>query len=216
EVLLTAITEPNGPIVVVLTLRADFYDRPMRYPKLSRLIEGHHVSVLPMDLHDLRAVIEEPAAQPDVQLTFEGNLVGDLLFETQDQAGALPLLEFTLDQLFQRREGHWLTQQAYQAIGGVKGALTKHAEATYAALPSEEHSTFARVLFLRLVDPGTTEQDTTRRRAARSELSLPDEKQTLMLNEVTDAFIAARLLTTNEITGETTIEVSHEALIREW
>jgi WD40 repeat protein/serine/threonine protein kinase len=216
EVLLAAVTEPNGPVMAVLTLRADFSDRPMRYPKLSRLIEARHVSVLPMELHDLRAVIEEPAAQPDVQLTFEGNLVGDLLFETQGQAGALPLLEFTLDQLFQRREGHWLTQQAYQAIGGVKGALTKHAEATYAALPSEEHRKLARVLFLRLVDPGTTEQDTTRRRAARSELLLPDEKQTLILNEVADAFTTARLLTSNEITGETTIEVSHEALIREW
>ncbi len=40
--------------------------------------------------------------------------------------------------------------------------------------------------------------------------------QTRLLQEVTDAFIAVRLLTTNEIAGTTTIEVSHEALIREW
>src|SRR5205085_10151695 len=92
DLLLTAVTEPGGPVIAVLTLRADYYDRPMRYPQLSRLIEACHVSVLPMDLHDLRAVIEEPAAQPDVQLTFEANLVGDLLFEAQGQAGALPLL----------------------------------------------------------------------------------------------------------------------------
>ena len=59
-----------------------------------------------MELHDLRAVIKQPAALPDVQVTFEGNLVGDLLFEVQGQMGALPLLQFTLDQLYQRRNDH--------------------------------------------------------------------------------------------------------------
>ena len=216
DLLLTAVTEPDGPVIAVLTLRADFYDRPMRYPKLCRLIEAHHVPVLPMAVHDLRAVIEEPAALPDVQLTLENNLVGDLLFDTQGQAGALPLLEFTLDQLYQCREGYWLTLKAYQEIGGVKGALAKHAEATYASLPSDEHRILARTLFLRLIDPGVTEQDTTRRRASITELSLADEKQTRLIEEVANAFVAARLLITNEIAGETTIEVSHEALIREW
>src|SRR6266487_3714674 len=216
DVLLTAVTEPDGPLVAVLTLRADFYDRPMQYPMLSRLIEAYHAPVLPMELHDLRAVIEGPAAQPDVQLTFDENLVGDLLFEAQGQAGALPLLEFTLDQLFQRREGHWLTQQAYQQIDGVKGALTKHAESIYASLPSEEHRALVRTMFLRLIDPGLTEQDTTRRRASLQELSLPNAKQAQIMRDVVAAFIDARLLTTSKMAGETTIEVSHEALIREW
>src|SRR5439155_50410 len=79
--------------------------------------------------------------------------------------GALPLLEFTLDQLFQQRNDHQLSLSAYQKIGGVKGALAKQAEATYASLPSDEHRRLARVLFLRLIDVGTTEQDTTRPRA---------------------------------------------------
>ncbi|HYU74756.1 MAG TPA: right-handed parallel beta-helix repeat-containing protein, partial [Ktedonobacteraceae bacterium] len=169
-----------------------------------------------MEIQELRQVIEEPAALPDVRLTFEGNLVGDLLFETQGQAGTLPLLEFTLDQLFQRREGQTLTMAAYREMGGVKGALAKHAESTYASLPSDEHRSFAQMLFMRLVNLGTTEQDTTRRRAALSELSLPDAKQAALLREVADTFITARLLTTSEFAGVTTIEVSHEALIREW
>ena len=54
-----------------------------------------------MDVEDLRATIEQPSALPHVQLSFEGNLVGDLLFEMQGQVGALPLLQFTLDQLFE-------------------------------------------------------------------------------------------------------------------
>ncbi len=216
DVLVTAVTEPRGPVMVILTLRADFYDRPLSYPALAQLLQQHHHLVLPMDIQDLRAIIEQPAALPDVQLTFEGNLVGDMLFDAQGQAGALPLLEFTLNQLFQRREGHWLTLQAYQQIGGVKGALAKQAESTYASLPSAEHRRLARALFLRLIDPGITEQDTTRRRATLPELSLPDPKHTTLMRESVDAFIAARLLTTNMIEGITTIEVSHEALIREW
>jgi hypothetical protein len=74
----------------------------------------------------------------------------------------------------------------------------------------------ARVLLLRLIDPGISEQDATRRRAAMQELTLPDETQTRILHEVAEAFIAAHLLTTNEFAGVRTIEVSHEALIREW
>jgi hypothetical protein len=169
-----------------------------------------------MDLTELRAVIERPAALPDVQAVFEDDLVSDLLFEIQGQVGALPLLQFTLDQLFQRRRGRQLTLQAYREIGGVKGALAKHAEDTFMSLPSDEHRRLARALFLRLIDPGATEQDTTRRRAALSEFSLPEASQTRRLQEAINAFVAARLLTTDEIAGTTTIEVSHEALIREW
>ncbi len=216
DLLLTASTEPRGPLLVLLTLRADFYDRLLQYPELYQLVKAHQRPLFPMEVDDLRATIEQPAALPDVQLTFEGNLVGDLLFEMQGQAGPLPLLQFTLDQLFQRRSGHRLTLQAYREIGGVKGALSQHAEQTYAALPSEEHRKLARALFVRLIDPGATEQDTTRRRAMLSEFTLADATQTRLMRETIDAFIAARLLTTNEVAETTTIEVSHEAVIREW
>jgi serine/threonine protein kinase len=177
DLLVTAVTETRGPLIVILTLRADFYDRLAQYPELGRLIQKHHQMVFPMEIENLRAIIEQPAAISDVQLTFEGNLIGDLLFDTQGQVGALPLLEFTLDQLFQQRIGHQLTLEAYQKIGGVKGALAKHAEATYASLPSEEHRKLARSLFLRLIDPGIIEQDVILRRLALSELSLSTRKR---------------------------------------
>jgi WD40 repeat protein len=216
DLLVTAVSEPRGPLQIILTLRADFYDRPLGYPALGRLLESRGKVVLPMSLKNLREAIEGPAALPDVRLRFEDGLVGDLLFEVRGQAGALPLLQFTLDQLFQRRVGGRLTLAAYQEIGGVRGALAGHAEATYAALPSDEHRRLARALFLRLVDPGATEQDTTRRRSALGELLLPSPESTATMHTVADAFVAARLLTTNVIAGVTTIEVSHEALIREW
>ncbi len=216
DLLVTAVTERRGPTILILTLRADFYDRPMHYLELCKLIESHQRLVPPMDLKGLREVIEKPASLPDVQLTFEDDLVSDLLFDVQEQVGALPLLQFTLDQLFRQRSEHHITLKAYHEMGGVKGAMAKHAESTYAALPSGEHQHLVRVLFLRLIDPGWSEQDTTRRRAALWELSLPDAKQTTIMRETVDTFIAARLLTTNEVAATTTVEVSHEALIREW
>ncbi len=216
NLLVTAVSEPGGSLVAILTLRADFYDRPMRYPSLVPLLEGQGRLIPPMTQAEIRAAIEQPAARTDVQLRFEENLIGDLLFEVRGEPGALPLLQFTLDQLFARREGHRLTLIAYQELGGVRGALALHAEATYTALPTDEHRRFARALLLRLIDPGATEQDTARRRARLAELELPDSHETLIMRETAGALIAARLLITNEQAGVTTIEVSHEALIREW
>ena len=89
-----------------------------------------------------------------------------------------------------------MTSQAYQALGGARGALALHAEATYGALASDADRALARALFLRLIDPGLTEQDTTRRRAAISEFVLPDPQRTARLEAVAQAFIAARLLVT--------------------
>lgn len=216
DLLLTAATTPGGPLFVLLTLRADFYDRPMQYPRLSRLIQAHERQVLPMEVEDLRATIEQPAVLPGVGLSFEGNLVGDMLFEVQGQIGALPLLQFTLQQLFERREGHHLTLQAYHALGGVKGALARHTEQTYTDLPSEEHRRLARTLFLRLLEPGASQRGTTRRRAALSEFTFADPTQTRLMRETIDRFVTARLLTASEVGGITTIEVGHEAVIREW
>jgi parallel beta-helix repeat protein len=216
ELLVTALSEPRGPVVVVLTLRADFYDRVLSSSVLCPLIEQHQCVIPPMDVQELRMVIEQPARLADVQLTFEGDLVGDLLFEMQGQAEALPLLEFALDQLFHRRRGHQLTREAYEDVGGVKGALIRQAESTYASLPSEEHRRLARTFFLRLIEPGASEQDTTRRRAARSELLLADPKETVLLEQVSEAFVRARLVTSTTIAGAAVVEVSHEALIREW
>lgn len=216
DLLVTACTQQRSPLIVIITLRADFYDRPMQYPALYTLIEQFQIPLLPIGLDDLRAVITRPATLPDVQLMFEDNLIGDILFDLQGQIGALPLLQFTLDQLFQRREGRQITLQAYAESGGVKGALSQHVERIYQGLPSEEYRTATRELFLRLIDPGMTEQDTTRRRTPLSEFIFPDRAKTQHVQEIIEVFIKARLLTTNQSNNVTTIEVSHEAIIREW
>jgi serine/threonine protein kinase len=150
NLLQTSVTEWQGPVFLILTLRADFYDRLMVSSELGRLIQQYQLVVWPMEVDELRAAIKGPTALPDVLLTFEENLVGDLLYEVRGQVGALPLLQFTLDQLFERRKDHLLTQQAYQEIGGVKGALAKRAEAIYHTRLAKGESAGACAGYMRL------------------------------------------------------------------
>ena len=216
DLLTTAVTEPDGVLILFLSMRADFYDRPLQYNAFGKLIESQHVGITPMTLADLYDVVQKPAQLPDVGLQFEENLVMEMVFAVREEAAALPLLQFTLDQLFEQRDGNILTWQAYQEIGGIQGALAQHAEATYNNLPSKQHEQLARALFLRVIEPGQTEQETTRRRANYSELTLPDVEQTRILQETADAFVDARLLVSDQSDDTRTLEVSHEALIREW
>jgi WD40 repeat protein len=216
DLITTAVNEATSVVTVILSMRADFYDRPLAYPELGVLMEAHTRTVMPMSLADLYDAILRPTQLADVQLEFDEGLVSELVFAVRDEAGALPLMQFALDQLFQRREGRRLTWAAYNTIGGVRGALAKHAEETYSRLPSDDHRRLARALFLRLIEPGATELDTTRRRASQTELVLADLEATARLAETKTAFVDARLLTTDRVGDHETVEVSHEAIIREW
>lgn len=216
SLLVTASTEQDGPVIVLCTLRADFYDKPMSYPELGSIIERHNKSVFPMTMDELEAAIRCPASQVDVQLTYDKQLIEEIILELQGQTGALPLLQFTLEQLFTNRTGHDLTFQAYHELGGVKGALSRHAERTYQHLPSDEHRRLARTLFIRLIDLDATEQKVTSRRTSFSEFNTGNAKQDHVMKEVIDTFIAARLLTISQMREVTAVEISHEALSREW
>jgi WD40 repeat protein len=216
DLLVTATTEPHGPLFAVLAMRADFYGRLLLYPELARLIETSHLTVYPLDIQEQRAVIEQPAHLPDVQVRFEDNLVGELLFDIREQAGALPLLQFTLDRLFRERQGWMLTLRAYADMGGVVGALTGHADEMYNNLPSENHQKLAQALFFRLMHLERLEKSVTKRRIPLSALTLIDPQKTEVLANVREIFTDGRLLTTNTIGDVSTVEVSHEVLIDKW
>ena len=218
DLLVAAATEPGGPLAVVLTVRADFYHRFLDAPELWTLLEPRTRYIPPMAPTDLREAIVGPARLPDVGLRFEEGLVGDLLAEVEGRAGALPLLQFALDRLYEWRDGTLLTGAAYAAMGGVRGALARRAEATYAGLPGAERQALARALFLRLIELGESPAETVRRRAPRAELEVADPRGAARMEDVVAAFVGARLLTVAvaEADGAPSIEVSHEALIWEW
>jgi HEAT repeat protein len=212
NLLVTAVNEPECPLTVILTLRADFYHHPMNYPDLGTLIEDHNKSVLPMNLRELRRAIEEPARLAG--LTFEGSLVGDLIFDLREDqqalAGALPLLQFTLELLYNARIENQLTFTAYEAIGRVNGAIGNHAEEVFAQLNENAQEALPKV-FYALVDVDER-GEATRKRAPLPELTRDSASEQLV-----NALIHERLLLTDLSEDEIAfMEVAHEALLRSW
>ncbi len=210
--LLSAATDPRGRVRVILTLRADFYDRPLLVPRLAELVRASTEVIVPLSAREMEQAITAPAER--VGLRLEAGLVATMLKDVGEQPGTLPLLQYALTELFERREGVTLTLAAYQAMNGVKGALTRRADEIYASLDAESQA-LARQVFLRMVTLGEGVED-TRRPVLLAELNaLGDEAA---VDEVVTAFGDYRLLTfdNDPITRGPTVEIAHEALLREW
>lgn len=213
ESLATAILDERSRLRLVITLRADFTDKPLRYVDFGELMNRRFEFILPLTPDELERAILNPAQR--VGLKLEKGLASSIIRDTENQPGTLPLLQYALSELFEKRDGRTLTTKAYQEIGGVLGALGRSAEAIYSNL-DEDAQTAARQLFLRLVTLGEGTED-TRRRVLRDEL----ESLTTVRGQwsaVIDIFGKARLLSFDRdpITRGATIEVAHEALLREW
>jgi WD40 repeat protein/energy-coupling factor transporter ATP-binding protein EcfA2 len=213
DLLVAAAAETNASVTVILTLRADFFDRVLVHPVLSTMISRHNYLLRPMTTAELRESVEKPAALAG--LILESGLVEEILLDLGDEPGSLPLLQFTLDQLYEQREGRRLTLAAYKKIGGVRGALAQHAETTYNLLRSDEHRAVAQIMFLRLVEVGAN-GEIARRRITRDELTLPDPEASAMMDHVSAEFVDAHLLFTDTLANTETVSISHEALIRAW
>ena len=213
ELLQHAVTAPRSRVRLVITLRADFYDRPLQYPDFGELVRSRMETVLPLNAGELEQAIVGPAQRVGVR--FEDGLVAAIVSDINYQPGALPLLQFALTELFEVRENRTLTKQGYEQIGRAAGALAKRAEQLYLEL-DETGREAVRQMFLRLVTLGEGSDD-TRRRVARSELLAIAQDADLM-DEVIDTFAAYRLLALDHDPGtrSPTVEVAHEAILREW
>jgi serine/threonine protein kinase len=211
--LLVAVTQPGCRLRVMITLRADFYDRPLLYPGFGELIRRHSEVVLPLSAEEMEQAVVGPAERAGLKV--EPALVSAITAEISEQPGALPLLQYALTEIFERREGDTLTLQAYQASGGVLGALARRAEELYTQLDDQEQEA-ARQMFLRLVTLGGGVED-TRRRVAQAELIAVSDNQEAA-QAVLDTYSKYRLFTfdNDPVTRAPTAELAHEALIREW
>jgi WD40 repeat protein len=239
-----AVLDPHSRLRVVATLRADFYDRPLLYPDFGELMRVRTEVVLPLSAEELERAIVGPAAR--VGMTPEAGLVATIVKEVGAQPGALPLLQYALTELFERRAGRALTLDAYHASGGVLGALAHRADELFDRL-DEPGQEAVRQLFLRLVTPGEGVEDTRRRvrlaellttkttkndtkitkgegkdssalRDLRGLRDLRDENDSSPIDKVLDLYGRYRLLTFDRdpIVHEPTVEIAHEALIRAW
>jgi WD40 repeat protein/DNA-binding SARP family transcriptional activator len=203
----------DGPTVMVITLRADFYHHCAQFENLRLALENHQVYIGPMTPQELRRTIEEPARAGGWEL--EPGLVDLLLRDVGEEPGALPLLSHALLETWKRRQGHTLTLDGYTEAGGVHGAIARTAEAVYQQLDKHQQA-IARNIFLRLTELGEGTGDVgtslyTRRRVALNEL-LPRPEDASAVEIVLYTLADARLITTER----ETVQVAHEALIREW
>jgi len=192
-------------LTLVLTLRADFYSHLAQYPELRDAVAAHQEFIGPMNVEELRRAIEEPARQSNWE--FEPGLVDLILRDVGDEPGALPLLSHALLETWKRRSGHTMTLKGYAESGGVRGAIAQTAETVYDNF-SMEQQRIARDIFLRLTELGVGTED-TRRRVELGELETGDWAET---RQVLTQLADARLVTTHQ----ESVEVAHEALIREW
>ena len=212
DLILNAVNAENSPVIIIATLRADFYDRPLLYQGFGELIRARTELVLPLNDEELAETIEGPAHR--VGAVVEEGLIEAIIDDVREQPGALPLLQYALTELFERREGALLTTAAYLDIGGTLGALAKRAEEVFRRF-NEPGQNMARQMFLRLVTLGEGQED-TRRRILQSELLTLGDRE--IVEDVIDRFGRYRLLTfdRDEATRSSTVEVAHEALIRQW
>ena len=194
-------------MVLVLTMRADFLGNALSYRPFADVLQNTDLKLGPMNREELTEVIEKPAQKLGV--TLEAGLVKRILDDVESEPGNLPLLEFALTELWQRRQGKQLTHLAYTEIGQVQGALARHANEEYHKLSEEQREQMRRI-FIQLVRPGEGTED-TRRLATKAELGAVNW---VLVKQLADA----RLVVTSrsEEAQVETVEVVHEALIRNW
>ena len=209
----TAVVNPRSRVRVIITLRADYYDRPLLYPEVGELLRSRMETVMPLSATGLERAIRGPVERMDI--TFEQGLVEQIITEMKYQAGALPLLQYALTELFDQREGRLITRDAYHKVGGAVGALANRADDIYREL-SDESKQLARQMFMRLVTLGEGAED-TRRRVNQAEL-LAITHNTEAMEEVIDLFTEYRLLSLDHDpqSRQPTVEVAHEAILHEW
>ncbi|MGV2826881.1 nSTAND1 domain-containing NTPase [Myxosarcina sp. GI1(2024)] len=236
ELILGAVKYAGDRFKLVFTIRADFIASCLENPELAQIVQQNNILVPPyLSAANYRSAIVKPAEQ--VGLKVEPGLVELLLQDLDRSAGDLPLLQFVLQKLWERRQGGKLTLAAYRQLGGIKGALERQAQAVYESLDPEAREC-ARWIFLSLTKLGDGTED-TRRRITKSDLIVAKYPAPLV-ERTLQILTAAKLLVIDldrSISGQgrsaatppaddelfleamqqqATIEVVHEILIHHW
>ena len=205
---LSALTElADSSAKVVIAVRADFYNACAQVPWLADKITNNQVLVGPMSRAELRRAITEPARRAGLYL--EQGLVEAVMEEAGSESGSLPLMAHALVETWVRRHANTLTLDGFRATGGVAGAISQTADATYKHQLDDVGREITKRLFLRLVtsNEGTPE---SRRALARSEITL--DENSAILDRVIEQLTKARLLTVDD----DRVQIAHEALLRTW
>lgn len=219
ETVLSALEETSDRLSIVVAMRSDFVGRCFEhsYHGLANKVQNNLVAVLPMERPELKEAIVGPAFS--VGLDIEPELVQTLLNDIEQSPGNLPLLQYSLQELWKQREHNILQLKTYIQLGGINGTLQQRADEVYQTLSAEQQVT-ARHIFLSLTQPGDNVED-TRRRVAKHNLVTARHSEA-SINEVVQKLSDASLIVTNEEISPidahhlAVVDVAHEALIRHW
>lgn len=222
--------ENAGPVIVILTVRADFYDQCIGIEGLRRAFNGElangscQINVGPLEPDELRRVIEgpltalDPISNTQHQWSIEPELVTQLLADVGREPGALPLLSHALLITWERRSGRTLTVAGYITTGRIQGAIAITADKVYENLKKRDEKELIRVLFLSMTRSLDGERVTSRQ--VHLDRTLADRTTAKQQDQVLEALQKARLVLVDRQgngpdAGET-VELAHEALTRVW
>lgn len=191
----------------VITLRADFAGQALSYRPFADALQYADLKLGPMNQEELKAAVEKPAAL--LEVTIEEGLTERILEAVNSEPGNLPLLEFALHELWGQQRDLHLTHAAYDDIGGIEAALAVHAQQVYGKLNQVQKEQTRRI-FLQLVRPGEGTEDTRR---VATFMEVGEENWGLVTHLASERLV---ITGRNESTGKETVEIVHEALIREW
>jgi WD40 repeat protein len=195
---------------VLATLRADFLEAALAHPRLAPVVRKDNTyNLTPMSPGQLHESIAKPVeAIPGV--SYEPRLAERILADAGTEPGALPLLGFTLDQLWHKQSGGVLTLRAYEELGGVTGALQAYAQKTWSNNVEAKDEAAGGQLLTQLVRVPIGVTAATRRITSRTELREGEWR-------IAQNLAGTRLLTINRNDdGTETVELAHEALITAW
>lgn len=207
----------SGRVWVICTLRSDFYPRIASLPKLAALKEGAgQYDLMPPDANEIGQMIRLPTRAAGLRFEEDPASSERLDDRLRDAAAErpeiLPLLQFTLEELYQRRtEDGVLTLAAYRDLGGVEGSLAQRAESVFSALPAEVQAELPKILNSLVSIEQDGHETVGRKRAPWADFGAGRSRQFV------DAFVASRLLVSELADdGSAVVTVAHEALLWHW
>ncbi|MBH0038028.1 MULTISPECIES: nSTAND1 domain-containing NTPase [unclassified Pseudoalteromonas] len=202
-------------VIVFSACRNDFYPLVVEQPSLmAGKAHGAHYDLTPPNRHDLQQIIRLPALtanltfsnDPETQTPLDEILCAD----TANNPDALPMLQYTLQELYlQRSDNNELLHSVYTKLGGIEGAIGKKAEDVFISLNSEQQQQLNSVLS-QLVTLNPDGKTITSRAARWQTLNNKSQK------EFVQAMVESRLFVSHLQNGEACFSLAHEALLRQW
>ncbi|MDP2714651.1 winged helix-turn-helix domain-containing protein [Rheinheimera sp.] len=205
----------SGAVLVLSACRNEFYPLLVDYPSLiAGKAKGAHFDLAAPGRSDLLQMIRLPAlaaglgfdTDPDTAMPLDEMLCS----EAASNPDALPMLQYTLQQLYlQRSKDNKLLLSVYKALGGIEGAIGKNAEQAIKGLSKAEQDSLPRVLSM-LVTLREDEKSITSRSGRVQQLQT-DAERTLV-----QTMVEQRLFVSHLQNGEPCFSIAHEALLRRW